>query len=66
MTAPRFDVTVRLSGQDGNAFSIMAAVIRAIRGKGATPEQIEEYQRDSMSGDYDHLIQTAMKWVTVK
>ena len=59
-------VTVKLTGNDGNAFSIMAAVSKAIRKAGATPEEIEDYMNESMSGDYDNLLRTAMKWVNVE
>jgi hypothetical protein len=59
-------VTVKLTGNDGNAFSIMAAVSKAIRKAGATPEEIEAYMNESMSGDYDNLLRTAMKWVNVE
>lgn len=61
----KFDVEVELSGHDGNAFAIMGTVQRALRRAGATPEEIKEYLDESTSGDYDHLLQTAMKWVEV-
>lgn len=64
-TEPLFDVEVRLSERDGNAMVIMGRVARALRKAGATPEQIDEYRKESMSGDYDHLLRTAMKWVNV-
>ena len=63
---PKFDITVQLTGNDGNAFAIMAAVKKAIVAAGATPEQITQYTMDSMSGDYDNLLRTAMKWVEVQ
>jgi ribosomal protein S9 len=59
-------VTVKLTGNDGNAFAIMAAVSKAIRKAGATPEEVEQYMNESMSGDYDNLLRTAMKWVNVE
>lgn len=59
-------VTVKLTGNDGNAFSIMGAVSKAIRKAGATQEEIEDYMNESMSGDYDNLLRTAMKWVNVE
>tara|TARA_Y100001973_G_C5186556_1_gene328212 strand:+ start:1551 stop:1754 length:204 start_codon:yes stop_codon:yes gene_type:complete len=58
------EVEVNISEIDGNAFSIIGEVKRALRGK-ASPEQIEEYMREAMSGDYDHVLQTTMKMVTV-
>jgi hypothetical protein len=59
-------VTVKLTGNDGNAFSIMAAVSKAIRKAGATAEEVEQYMNESMSGDYNNLLRTAMKWVNVE
>lgn len=63
---PKFNITVQLTGNDGNAFAIMAAVKKAIVVAGATPEQVSQYTMDSMSGDYDNLLRTAMEWVEVQ
>ena len=60
------DVEVTLTGQDGNAFAIMGSVTRALRRHGVSNEEINEYSEESMSGDYDNLLRTAMKWVTVQ
>ena len=62
---PKYDVTVQLSGNDGNAFAIMGSVKQALKRAGATPEEISQYVSDSMSGDYDNLLRTAMEWVEV-
>lgn len=65
-TGPKYpDITVRLSGHDGNAFAVMAAVRRALLRNGVPQEEVDEYTEESMSGDYDNLLMTAMKWVTV-
>lgn len=60
------DVTVQLSGHDGNAFAIMGRVARALKQAGIPQEKIREYTDESMSGDYDHLLITAMSWVEVE
>jgi len=57
---------VKLIGNDGNAFAIMGACMRAGRNAGYTKEQLAQYQKESMSGDYDHLLGTAMKWFDVR
>jgi hypothetical protein len=62
----KYNVEVQLSGNDGNAFAIMGAVKKALRNAGATSEEINKYISDSMSGDYDNLLRTAMEWVEVK
>jgi hypothetical protein len=71
---PKYPIRVRLSGEDGNTGAIMGRVSRAIRaylhdeGK-LTPAEIAAevtaYREETMSGDYDNVLQTAMKWVNV-
>jgi hypothetical protein len=72
MTDTKFDVYVPLVGQDGNAFAIMGrvtdALARYLRKESeltATEIQrtLDEYRREATSGDYDHLLQTTMRWV---
>jgi len=60
---PMYDIEV--APIDGNAYSIMGAVSKAMRRAGASDEVIKKYQDDSRSGDYDHLIQVAMKHVNL-
>lgn len=59
------DVTVQLSGEDGNAFAILAAVQRALRRAGIDEDEVSAFLTEAKSGDYDHLLQTAMAWVEV-
>lgn len=59
------DITVKLTGEDGNAFAIIGAVSKALR-RGGQPEAAAEFQAEAMSGDYDHLLQTAMAYVDVQ
>ncbi len=61
----RFDVEVKLVGEDGNAFAIMGRVVKAMRKAGVSQAEIKEYENEAMSGDYDHLLQTTMEWVEV-
>jgi hypothetical protein len=62
---PKYEVEVQLSGNDGNAFSIMASVKNALKKAGASKEEIDQYISDSMAGDYDNLLRVAMDWVEV-
>lgn len=57
------DVVVQLTGHDGNAFAILGTVSRALKTAGIDPA---EYQAEATAGDYDHLLQTTMAWVTVE
>jgi hypothetical protein len=60
------DVTVELSGTDGNAFSILARVSGALKRAGVDKEQRDEFYSEATSGDYRALLRTAMKWVNVE
>lgn len=59
------DITVQLSGVNGNAFSVMGAVLRALRNAGHTQATADEFITEATSGDYTHLIRTCGKWVNV-
>jgi hypothetical protein len=61
----RYEVEVQLSGNDGNAFAIMASVKKALVKAGATPAEVNQYLKESLSGDYDNLLRGAMDWVKV-
>jgi hypothetical protein len=60
------EVKVKLVGQDGNAFAIMGRVMSELKKAGVPKAEIDEYFKESTSGDYNHLLQTAMRWVSVK
>lgn len=59
------EIEVDLVGQDGNAFVILGAVRRAMRRAGVSSEEIDSFDDEATSGDYDHLLSTCMEWVTV-
>lgn len=59
------EITVKLIGTDGNAFSILAKVIRALRDAKLPKSEIDSFTDEAMSGDYNHLLRTAMEWVNV-
>ena len=58
--------TVRLVGEDGNAFAIMGRVSAALKKVGISGEEREAFRQQAMSGDYDHLLRTVMEWVEVQ
>lgn len=58
------DVKVKLVGTDGNAFAIIGAVRKAMKRAGHG-DRVEEFTKEATSGDYDHVLQTCMKWVDV-
>ena len=59
------EIEVQLTGNDGNAFAIMGVVRRALKQADVSKDEVAEYTKQSMSGDYDNLLQVAMSWVTV-
>lgn len=58
-------VRVPLSGQDGNAMAIIARVRKALERASTPQEEISKFTEEAMSGDYDNVLQTCMKWVNV-
>jgi hypothetical protein len=60
------NITVKLVGQDGNAFNILGLVIKGMKKAKLTQEQIDEFKKEAMSGDYDNLLITCTKYVKVK
>ena len=58
---PKFpEIEVQLSDVDGNAFAIHGAV------RSKLPADVQaEFTAEALSGDYDHLLATAMKWVNI-
>jgi hypothetical protein len=65
--APKYPaIVVPLVGEDGNAVAIMGRVSNAMRKSGVPQEEINQYLDESMSGDYDNLLRTAIKWVATE
>ena len=61
---PRYpDIYIQLSGEDGNAFAILGRTAAALRAAGVPSEEIDAFFAEATSGDYDHLLQTTMRWV---
>lgn len=51
---------VDLSELEGNAISIVGAIAFALRRAGNDHSVISAFRREALSGDYDHVIQTAI------
>ena len=52
-----------LVGGDGNAFAVIGRTTKALRRAGATQEYIAAFQKEATSGDYDHLLATAVVYL---
>ena len=55
-------ISVKLVGEDGNAYAIMGRVSKAARKAGWTAEQVEILMTEMRSGDYNNLLATAMEY----
>ncbi len=58
-------VEVNLVGEDGNDILILGRVARAMRRAKVPQADIDLFYTEATAGDYDHLLQTCMRWVTV-
>jgi hypothetical protein len=62
---PKTDLVVRLVGEHGNAFAILGKVKKALTRAGHK-DLAEQFLKEATSGDYDHLLRTAMEYVEVE
>jgi hypothetical protein len=58
------DIEVELVGQDGNAFTILGRVGRAIRNAHGNAAE-REYMDEAMDGDYSHLLRVTARTVVI-
>ena len=62
MTPKYSEVTVTLIGHDGNAFTVLGRCRKTARDAGLSEDEIANFTAEATAGDYDHLLQTAMRW----
>ena len=56
---------LKLTGEDGNAFSILGRARQAMKKAGYSKQKIDRYQAEATSGDWHHLIATTTEWFDV-
>ncbi len=61
---PKTNIKVKLIGTDGNAYAVLAKVIRALK-DGGRGDLVEQFKKDATSGDYDNLLRVVMEYVEV-
>ncbi len=59
------NISVKLIGMDGNALAILGKVVNSMKKEKLSSEEIKQFQIEALSGNYDHLLQTCMKWVNI-
>jgi hypothetical protein len=57
------EISVQLTGEDGNGFLIASRVRMALKKVGVSEQEREEFWNDAPSADYNHLLVTVIKWV---
>ncbi len=62
---PKTNIKVKLVGNDGNAFYILALVRKSLINNGHG-DLAEQFIEEATFGDYDHLLQTCLKYVVVE
>ena len=65
MTPKHPHITVPLTGEDGNAFAVLGRCRKAAREAGLRDSEINAFVTEATAGDYDHLLQTALRWFDV-
>lgn len=58
-------IKVNLSDCNDNAFYIVGKVGKEMRRNGVHNDAIEFFIHEASSGNYDHLLQTCMQWVSI-
>lgn len=63
---PKYAISVKLIGENGNAFNIIGKVRKEMKRNGVSNDEIDLFINEAMSGDYDNLLRTCMKYVNVE
>jgi hypothetical protein len=58
-------VHVRFSGANGNAFNLIGLCRKAARDSDVPQSEIDAFTTEAQAGDYDNVIQTAMRWFDI-
>jgi len=58
-------LTLKLVGEDGNAFSILGRAKSLLNKKGKK-NLVKPFLDEAMGGDYNHLLQTCQKYFSVR
>ena len=59
------NLSLKLIGEDGNAFAILGRARRALK-SGGRSDLIDTFYEEATSGDYDNLLQTCMKYFDIE
>ena len=60
------NVEIDIKGPSGNAFVIISIIMTKLSEIGKSEEEIEKVKKDMMSSNYEHLLEVASKYVSIK
>lgn len=60
---PETKAKAQIVGKDGNAFAVMGRALLGMKHAGYSAELREQYQRECLSGDYDHMLAVTLDYV---
>lgn len=59
-------IKVNIIGQNGNAFCILGICQRAMEQANCSQQEIDAFNKEAKSGDYNHLLATVMNYFDVE
>lgn len=59
-------IVVQISGEDGNVFSVVGSVKKALQAAHLDKAEIDTFVEEALAYDYVNAIYVCMKWVDVK
>ncbi len=65
MKTTQTNLKLKLSGENGNVFSIMARAHRVLRRAGLS-HLVKPFTDEMTGGDYDHALQVCFRWFDVE
>lgn len=64
---PKYNITVKLTGKDGNAFNLISIVLNELKKQGVSQNDRDLIFKDfTSSGSYDELLEKFSSYVNVK
>ena len=56
------NIKVKLTGENGNAFFILGRINNIMKRNKLPKTEIDLFMQEAISGDYNNLLSTCMKW----
>lgn len=59
------NIEAKLLEENGNTLNMIAITEKALHMGGVSTEEINEFRKEALSGDYDKALSTILDWVEV-